>query len=150
MVPCMTIREAREVVIEATPDEILGVIGDLSSVPEWSASAQSTEVLTSHEDGRPNRVKMKMKVAGIVDDQVVDYTWGSNEVTWTLVSSGQQKEQVCTYTLTPQGDDTLVKFEAMVVPIMPLPAFILKQAIKGTMENATLGLRDRVLKVKNG
>ena len=33
---------------------------------------------------------------------------------------------------------------------MPLPGFVLKRAVKGTIDNGTKGLRDRVLKVKKG
>jgi hypothetical protein len=52
--------------------------------------------------------------------------------------------------LTPQGDDTLVKFEITVDPQVPLPGFVLKRAVKGTMDSATRELRKRVLQVKKG
>lgn len=146
----MTIREAREVVIEATPEEILDVIADVEATPEWSAPHQHVEILTTTDDGLPLRVKMKVKVAGITDEQVVDYTWAGTEVSWKLVSSSQQKDQFGRYILVPQGAKTLVKFEAMVDPNVPLPGFILKRAIKGTMDAATSELRNRVLAVKKG
>ena len=52
---------------------------------------------------------MKVKVAGITDEQVVAYTWSGNEVSWTLVSSSQQKAQDGKYILVPEGDNTLVE-----------------------------------------
>ena len=91
---------------------------------------------------------MKVKVAGITDEQVVAYTWSGNEVSWTLVSSGQQKAQDGKYILAPKGDSTLVKFEVSVDPNVPLPGFVLKRAVKGTMDAATEELRKRVLQVK--
>ncbi|MDT7655026.1 MAG: hypothetical protein QOI36_6437, partial [Pseudonocardiales bacterium] len=36
----MAINETREIVIEASPEEILDVIGDLDSVTEWSPPHQ--------------------------------------------------------------------------------------------------------------
>jgi hypothetical protein len=93
---------------------------------------------------------MKVRTAGITDEQVVAYTWSGNEVSWTLVSSGQQKSQDGKYTLVPKGDDTLVKMEISVDPNVPLPGFVLKRAIKGTIDSATKELRNRVLKVKKG
>jgi hypothetical protein len=96
-------------------------------------------------------VKMKVKTAGITDEQVVAYTWSGNEVSWTLVSSAQQKSQDGKYILVPKGDDeTLVKFEVTVDPNVPLPGFVLKRAVKGTMDSATQELRKRVLQVKKG
>jgi uncharacterized membrane protein len=146
----MAIKESREIVIEASPEEVLDVIADVEAMPEWSGPHQSAEVLETGDDGRPSQVKMKLKVAGITDEEVVAYTWSGNEVSWTLVSSAQQRSQDGSYKLTPRGDDTLVKFEIAVDPRVPLPGFVLKRAVKGTVDSATQELRSRVLQVKKG
>ena len=146
----MAISDSREVVIEATPEEILDVIADVETMPEWSSQQQSVEILEGGDDGRPRRVKMKVKSAGISDEQVVDYTWTDDGASWTLVSAGQLRSQDAKYTLTPEGDKTRVKFELTIDPSVPMPGFILKRAIKGAMETSTDGLRKRVLKVKKG
>ena len=146
----MATSDSREVVIEASPDEILDVIADVESTPGWSSQYQSAEVLETHPDGRPRRVKMKVKAAGLTDEQVVDYTWTDSSASWTLVSAGQLKSQDATYTLTPDGAKTKVRFEITVDPSVPLPGFVLKRAMKGAMETATDGLRKQVLKVAKG
>ena len=146
----MAIKESRDIVIEASPEEILDVIADFEAMPEWSEPHQSAEILETGADGRPSQVKMKVRTAGITDDQVVAYTWSGNTVSWSLVSSTQQKSQDGKYTLVPKGDDTLVKMEVSVDPNVPLPGFVLKRAVKGSIDSATKGLRDRVLKVKKG
>jgi uncharacterized membrane protein len=146
----MAIKESRDIVIEASPEEILDVIADFETMPEWSEPHQSAEILETGDDGWPSQVKMKVKTAGITDEQVVAYTWGDNVVSWTLVRSGQQKSQDGKYTLVPKGDDTLVKMEISVDPNVPLPGFVLKRAVKGTIDSATKALRERVLEVKKG
>jgi hypothetical protein len=99
----MAIKESRETVIEASAEEILNVIGDLESVTEWSPAHQSCEVVETTNSGRLSVARMKVKTAGITDEQVVAYTWGDNTVSWTLVSSTQQRAQDATYTLIPEG-----------------------------------------------
>jgi ribosome-associated toxin RatA of RatAB toxin-antitoxin module len=150
MVRAMAIRESREVVIEASPEQIMDVIADLESLTEWSSAHQSSEVVETGDDGRPTVARMKVKTAGITDEQVVAYTWGDNTVSWTLVSAGQQRSQDATYTLTPEGETTRVKFDITIDPLVPLPGFLLKRAVKGVMDTATEGLRKRVLSVKKG
>lgn len=135
----MAIKESRDIVIEAGPGEILDVIADFDAMPTWSEPHQSAEVLETGDDGRPSKVKMKVRVAGITDEQVVAYTWGADEVSWTLVSSSQQKAQDGKYTLVPQGGDTLVKFELLADPNVPLPGFVLKRAVKGTIDSRDQG-----------
>jgi ribosome-associated toxin RatA of RatAB toxin-antitoxin module len=146
----MATSDSREVTIEATTEEILDVIADVEATPSWSPQYQSAEVLDSYDNGRPKRVKMKIKTAGISDEQVVEYTWTDNKVSWTLISAGQLKSQEASYTLTPQGDKTKLKFDITIDLSVPLPGFVLKRAMKGGVETATEGLRKQVLKVKKG
>jgi ribosome-associated toxin RatA of RatAB toxin-antitoxin module len=146
----MAINQSREVVIEATPEEILDVIADVESTPEWQSAQQSAEALDTTDSGRPHRVKMTVKSVGITDELVVEYTWADNEASWSLVSSKQLKQQEGRYTLTPEGDKTRVKFELTVDPSVPIPGFVLKRALKGALSDATDGLRKQVLAVKKG
>ena len=146
----MPTSDSREVAIEASPEEILDVIADVESTPSWSSQYQSAEVLEAYDDGRPKRVKIKVKSAGISDEQVVEYTWTDNKASWTLVKAGQLNAQDASYTLTPDGDKTKVKFDITIDLSVPLPGFVLKRAMKGAMETATDGLRKQVLKVKKG
>lgn len=141
---------SREVVIEASPEEVLDVIADVESTPEWSSQYQSAEILETYDDGKPRRVKMKVKSAGITDEQVIEYTWTESKVSWTLISASALKAQDASYTLTPEGDNTKVKFDITIDLSVPMPGFVLKRTMKGAMETATDGLRKQVLKVKKG
>lgn len=146
----MATSDSREVVIEATPQEILDVVADVEATPSWSPQYQRAEILERYDDGRPKRVKMTVKAAGLTDEQVIEYTWSENKVSWTLVSAGQLKAQDASYTLTPDGDKTKVRFDITIDLSVPLPGFILKRTMKGGVETATEGLRKQVLKVKKG
>jgi len=146
----MATSDSREVLIEATPEQILDVIADVEATPTWSPQYQRAEVLERHEDGRPKTVKMTVKAAGLTDEQVIEYTWGGRDVSWTLVSANQLKAQDAGYTLTPEGDGTRVKFDITIDLSVPLPGFIIKKTMKGGVETATDGLRKQVLKVVKG
>lgn len=150
----MATSDSREVLIEATPEEILDVIADVESTPTWSPQYQRAEVLESYPDGRPKQVKMTVKAAGLTDVQVIEYTWTDSSASWTLVSSGQLKAQDASYTLTPladtAGEKTRVKFDMAIDLSIPMPGFLLKRTLKGGMETATDGLRKQVLKLKEG
>lgn len=143
----MTISDSREVVIEATPAEILAVLADIESLPSWSPQYQKAEVVDTHDDGRPRRVKSTIKAAGRSDTLVTEYTWTDNSVSWTLVSSGQAKSQDAKYTLSDGGDKTNVRFDMAMELVIPIPELLLKIALKSALNTATEGLREQVLKV---
>ncbi|KKF02711.1 SRPBCC family protein [Mycolicibacterium obuense] len=146
----MATKDSREVVIEATPEQILDVIADVEATPTWSPQYEKAEVLERFDNGRPKQVKMTVKAAGLTDEQVIEYTWDEQKVSWTLVKAGQIKAQDASYTLTPEGDKTRVRFDIALDLSVPLPGFIVKRTIKGGVETATEGLRKQVLKVIKG
>lgn len=146
----MATSDSRDVVIEASPEEILDVIADVEATPTWSPQYQKAVILESYPDGRPKQVEMTVKAAGLTDKMVIEYTWSDDGVSWTLVSSGQLKAQDASYTLTPSGDKTKVTFDMAIDLSIPMPGFLLKRTLKGGMETATNGLRKQVLKVKKG
>ena len=146
----MAVTETREVVIEATPDEIMAVLFDLESLTEWSPAHQKVEILERDDRGRPTKSRQVVKTVGVTDEQVLDYTVHDDGVSWTLVKAKQQRAQEGRYTLTPDGESTRVRFELTVDPLVPLPGFLIKRGAKGLMETATDGLRKRVLAAKKG
>jgi ribosome-associated toxin RatA of RatAB toxin-antitoxin module len=146
----MATSASRDVTIEATPGEILDVIADVEATPTWSPQYQKAVILESYPDGRPKQVEMTVKAAGLTDKMVIEYSWTDGGVSWTLVSSGQLKAQDASYTLTPDGDQTKVRFDMKIDLSIPMPGFLLKRTLKGGMETATDGLRKQVLKVKKG
>ena len=146
----MAVSESREVVIEATPEEILAVLADVETAPSWSSQYETVQVVDTYDDGRPKTVTAKVKAAGLTDEQICEYTWGDNTVGWSVVKASQVRSQEAKYTLTPAGDKTKVRFDLTVDPSVPLPGFIIKRTLKGAMETATDGLRKQVLKVKKG
>ncbi|MDV3132513.1 SRPBCC family protein [Mycobacterium sp. 29Ha] len=146
----MSVTETRDVVIEATPAEIMNVLTDLETLTEWSPTHQKVEVLERDAAGRPSKSRQVVKILGITDELVLDYTVYDDGVGSALVSSKQQRAQTGRYTLTPDGDSTRVRFELMVDPTVPVPGFVLKRMMRGAMESATDGLRKQVLKVKKG
>jgi hypothetical protein len=145
----MAVTESREVLIEATPDEIMAVLLDLESLTQWSSAHKKVEVLERDEQGRPSKSRQLVKIVGVSDEQVLAYSVHDDGVRWKLVSARQQRAQQARYTLAPEGNSTRVCFELTVDPLVPLPGFLIKRGAKGLMETATEGLRRRVLEVRN-
>ncbi len=145
----MAVTDSREIIIEATPDEIMDVLFDLESLTEWSSAHQKVEILERDDQGHPSKSRQVIKIVGISDEQVLAYSTHEDGVSWTLVSSaGQQRAQHARYTLTPEGDSTRVHFELTIELSMPLPGFVIRRGAKSLMDTATKGLRKRVLTVK--
>jgi ribosome-associated toxin RatA of RatAB toxin-antitoxin module len=149
-VPVVAVSDSRELVIEATPDEIMDVLLDIESLPEWSSAHQKVEVLERDDQGRPSRSRQVVKIVGISEEQELAYSVHDDGVSWTLINAKQQRAQDARYTLIPDGDSTRLRFDLSVDLTAPVPGFLIKKGAKGLMDTATKGLRKRVLEVKKG
>ena len=148
MVSAMAITESREVVIEATPDEVMDVLFDLESLAEWSSVHRKVDVLERDDQGHPRTSRQVVKLVGVSDEQELAYTVHDDGVSWSLINAKQQRAQEGRYTLTPEGDATRVRFELTVDLLMPVPGFLVRKGAKSLMDTATKGLRQRVLEIK--
>ncbi len=149
----MAVTESREVVIEATSDEIMAVLFDIETLPEWSSIHQTVEVLERDDQGHPSKSRQVVKLVGLSDEQELAYSVHDDGVSWKLLTSKQQRAQEGRYTLTPEGAQdaaTRVRLDLTVDLVAPVPGFLIKRGAKGLMDTATEGLRKRVLKVKKG
>ncbi|QRY62829.1 SRPBCC family protein [Gordonia sp. PDNC005] len=138
----MAVSASTEFDIDAPPSVIMEILLDVESLPEWSGPHKSAKIITEHEDGSPARVEASVSAVGMTDDQVLDYTWTDNSCSWSLVESSQLSEQQGTYTVTPKGDGSHVKFDLSVELKIKLPGLIVKRAQKMAVDTAKKGLTD--------
>lgn len=144
----VAVRASREIVIDAPPEAILDAIADIEAAPTWSSVHKHAHVVDRYPDGRPRRVKVTVKVLGIIDHEIVEYHWGPDWVVWDADRTAQQHAQHGEYTLHPEGEATRVRFDLTLEPSTPLPHFLVKRAKKAVLIAATEGLRGFVLSGK--
>lgn len=144
----VAVRASREIVIDAPPEAILDAIADIEAAPTWSSVHKHVHVVDRYPDGRPRRVKVTVKVLGIIDHEIVEYHWGRDWVVWDADRTAQQHAQHGEYTLRREGDATRVRFDLTLEPSTPLPHFLVKRAKKAVLIAATEGLRGFVLSGK--
>ena len=143
----MAVRASREVVFDASPEEILEALADVEAVPKWSSVHKRAEVLDRYPDGRPRHVRATLKIMGVTDKEVLEYHWGPRWMVWDAADNIQQRGQHGEYNLTPEGtegDRTRVRFDITIDLAAPIPAFLIKRAKEIVLDVATEALRRRV------
>lgn len=142
----MAVQASREIVIDASPEEILDALADIPSVPSWSSVHKRAEVIDAYPDGRPRRVAVTVKVMWIVDREELEFHWGPDWLVWDARKTARQHGQHVEYTLKREGEDqTRVRFDITLEPSAPLPEFLINRARRKVLKAATEGLRDFVM-----
>jgi ribosome-associated toxin RatA of RatAB toxin-antitoxin module len=141
----MADQSTQSITVDAPAADVMAVIADFPSYPQWVASAKKVEVVDSGDDGRARRVHFVIDAGAVKDDYVLDYTWeGDRAVTWTLVESQLMKRQEGSYTLTDTGSGTEVTYAITIDTKMPLLGMMKRRAEKVILDTALKELKKRV------
>jgi carbon monoxide dehydrogenase subunit G len=133
------------ITIAAPPEQVLAVIADIDSYPEWTGQIKSASVVETTADGKPAQARFVMDAGVLKDEYVLAYDWNDTGVSWELVGkSAVQKSQVGSYALAPKGDGTEVTYRLAVDISMPMLGMFKRKAEKMIMDSALKELKKRV------
>jgi carbon monoxide dehydrogenase subunit G len=133
------------ITIAAPPAEVLEVIADIDSYPEWTGQIKSAEVVEAGPDGKPKQARFVMDAGVLKDEYTLQYDWNDTGVSWELVGkSSVQKSQQGSYLLAPKGDGTEVTYHLAVDIAMPMLGMFKRKAEKMIMDSALKELKKRV------
>jgi carbon monoxide dehydrogenase subunit G len=133
------------ITIAAPPEQVLAVIADIESYPEWTGQIKSAQVVETSADGKPAQARFVMDAGVLKDEYVLQYAWNSSGVSWELVGkSAVQKSQEGSYSLAPAGDGTEVTYQLAVDISMPMLGMFKRKAEKMIMDSALKELKKRV------
>ena len=141
----MADESTQSIVVDAPPTEIMAVIADFPTYPEWANAVKETEVL-EEADGQARQVKFTLDAGAFKDVYTLAYEWAPDglSVSWTLVKGQMQRAQVGSYVLTPEGDATRVTYTLSVQLVVPMIGLFRRKAEKMIMDIALKELKRRV------
>jgi ribosome-associated toxin RatA of RatAB toxin-antitoxin module len=141
----MADQSTQSIVVDAPAADVMAVIADFPSYPQWVASAKKVEVLETGPDARARQVHFVLDAGAVKDDYVLDYTWdGDRSVSWTLVKGQMQKRQEGSYTLTERDGATEVTYAITIDLSIPMLGMIKRKAEKVILDTALKELKKRV------
>lgn len=135
-----------DIVIEATPADVMAVIADFEAYPQWATGMKSAQVVGGPAD-RAERVHFVLDATPIRDEYDLIYTWsGDDAVTWQLAEPGSMlKAMDGAYELAAvDAKSTKVTYRLSVDVSVPLLGLLKRKAEKVIIDTALKGLKKRV------
>jgi ribosome-associated toxin RatA of RatAB toxin-antitoxin module len=141
----MAEQSTQSIVIDAPASEVMAVIADFPSYPQWVAAAKKVEVVEAGDDGRARQVHFVIDAGVIKDDYVLAYTWdGDRRVSWDLVKGELMKRQEGSYVLDEKDGATEVTYSITIDVNMPLIGMLKRKAERVILDTALKELKKRV------
>lgn len=131
--------------IEAEAGEILDVILDFTSYPEWSSNVKEVTIEKADDEGRDTLVRYRVdaKVREVTYRLAYEYSDLPASFSWTL-EDGDLEELSGSYAFDEFDDVTEVAYEVQIDPGFPVPGVIKRQAEKQIASSALKKLKERV------
>ncbi len=142
----MADQSTQSITVAAPPGDVMAVIADFPSYPEWVAAAKRVEVLETGPEGRARRVHFVLDAGAVKDDYVLEYTWdGDRRVSWQLVQGQMQKRQEGSYNLRETAPGSTEVTYAIAIDLsIPMLGMIKRKAEKVILDTALKELKKRV------
>jgi ribosome-associated toxin RatA of RatAB toxin-antitoxin module len=134
------------IVVDAPPAEVMAVIADFPSYPEWAKGVKKADIVVDGPGGRAEQVYFELDVSPIKDQYTLAYDWdGDREVTWTLVEGKMLKALDGAYERRDLGNgSTEVTYRLALDVSIPLIGMLKRKGEKILIDTALKGLKKRV------
>jgi ribosome-associated toxin RatA of RatAB toxin-antitoxin module len=133
--------------VQATPRQIMDVIADFESYPDWVGNLEQVEVLRRDRYGRGSLVSFRLRTPVLSAEYTLAYRYAARAagVSWTY-EEGTLDDLSGSYELEPlDGEEaTRVTYRLDVELGMPLPGLVKRQAAKQIVRSALNDLKRRV------
>src|SRR3954452_19130546 len=142
----MAERATEQIVIDATPDELLGVLLDFERYPTWAADIKDVEVRERDDEGRGSLVGYRAAAMGQSARYTLAYEFSDipSSMSWKLGEGGMMRVLDGSYTFEAQDGGTLVTYHLEVDLIVPIPGFVKRRAEGKIMGTALRELKQFV------
>jgi carbon monoxide dehydrogenase subunit G len=141
----MADRTTSRITVAAPRADVMAVIADFRSYPQWASSVRSAEVIGHGGDGRASLVRFVLDAGVIKDSYVLSYDWdGDAGVRWDLAEPGSVISGLSGgYLLADADGGTKVTYDLAVDARIPMPGMLKRRAEKSIIDTALKGLRNR-------
>jgi ribosome-associated toxin RatA of RatAB toxin-antitoxin module len=141
----MSEQTSSTIAVEAGASQVMAVIADLESYPEWTGSVRSVDVVDRDEEGRPRRATFVLDAGVVKDTYTLEYSWHDDtEVSWSLVEAQMLTAMEGSYTLTEVDGRTTVEYVLTLDLKIPMIGLLRRKAEKVITDTALKELKKRV------
>ncbi|HYZ94061.1 MAG TPA: SRPBCC family protein [Actinomycetota bacterium] len=141
----MTETVASDIDVDAGTDQVLGVLCDFESYPQWARSVKEARILERDDDGRAATVEFRVSPGPLPEVRyVLRYSYSPHGISWDYVE-GDLKEVRGSYALEESDGRTHVTYNLAIDPgRLPLPGFVKARAAREITRVALKELKRRV------
>ena len=132
------------ITIKASAEDVMAVIEDYESYPEWNEEIKGCWVLARYDDGRPSQLRLDVVVQGQSGTFITAVYYPDENQIQTVLQQGEFFEkQEQKFSVVPIGATSLLTVDFDVETKLPIPKTMVKKAIGDTLDYLAENLKAR-------
>lgn len=141
----MTETVSSEIEVHASSADVLAVLCDFESYPDWARSIKEARVVARDAEGRASRVEFRVSPGPLPEVRyILEYDYTDDGIAWSYVE-GDLRDVRGSYVLEDAGGGTRVTYHLAIDPgRLPLPGFVKARAAREITRVALKELKRRV------
>lgn len=137
-------RASESGITSASVERCYEAIADFATYPEWQDAVQSTEILSTHPDGRGKDVEVTIDLKVRTVRYRLRYHHEPPHRLWWEYLGGDVELIEGEYRFEPNGTDTRIVYELGVETGFPVPGALTRRIASAAMARSIADLRERV------
>ncbi|WP_336087974.1 SRPBCC family protein [Nocardia sp. SSK8] len=130
--------------VDADIDQVMNALLAVERFGEWATFYRNVRTGPRDPEGRPRRVFVTAEFMGSVDDQVLEFSWEPDRVSWTVVDSSRGSKGTSSFELFAVDEGTEIDYhEEMRLPL-PIPGVLFNRTLRRAAEEAAANFADFV------
>ncbi|MFC4376766.1 SRPBCC family protein [Nocardia halotolerans] len=116
--------------VDADIDQVMDALLAVDLLGEWSTSYSNVRVGPRDADGRPRRVFVTAHFMNNSDDQVLEYSWEPNRVSWVVADSSRGSKGAGWFDLLATPEGTEIDYHVELSLPLPIPGMLFNRTLR--------------------
>jgi ribosome-associated toxin RatA of RatAB toxin-antitoxin module len=142
---------SKTVEVDAGAPEIMAIVADFESYPQWHGEIKGLWILARYDDGRPSQLRLDADLNGFAATYIqAVYYPGPNQIQTVMQQGDLFSKQEQLFSVVEMGPTTLLTVDIDVETTMPVPAMMVKKMANDALDNLADRLKERAESLANG
>lgn len=119
-------------VVGTEVETVMRVLAAVERWPEWSDSYRTIQLGRRNELGHPLRAFVTTSILGRRDEQILEFEWASDMMSWRIVDSLIGARSVGNWQLSANSEGTVVRRRTEIDVPLPLPGILFRASLSAT------------------
>jgi ribosome-associated toxin RatA of RatAB toxin-antitoxin module len=135
---------SKTVEVDAGAPEIMAIVADFESYPQWHGEIKGLWILARYDDGRPSQLRLDADLNGFAATYIqAVYYPGPNQIQTVMQQGDLFSKQEQLFAVVAMGPTTLLTVDLDVETTMPVPKPMVKKMVNDALDHLADNLKAR-------